>query len=294
MIKQITIRNKNNSLEANFLDGAYFRLKYGVTCRADEEAIAFENLDFIRLQNQEIGFFGLSNNSNNFEVGIDENGSTFLNNYYENRQLLWRFQIFTSSIPKLDTLFYQTNTLLEIEVTTYNNNMFIIDGTLVGRYETGFLEINCPNPFFKKQDSKINECYPLLLNPVAPYLIPSAGGFKVNKVYFTSTTANQQKAINVPIQATPIITLTGGWQNAVIKNISTGSVLTIPLLCAINCVIDTENLTVLVDGNDVTQLCYGTYPDFQGGENILDITFGLQTVDITVCYEYLEVYASVF
>lgn len=277
MIKEIKVINLKSNNNFNCLTKSAFVKKYGRSnvCENQLEQIAYDNNDYLLMFDNEIGFKSLPTNNINVQVGIDQNGETFLNNYYSSRQLLFTINVYDSSFIHLNDVLFQDNNLIKLQIKSESDKIFETTAVLVGSFETGNLEFKCVgnySAFFNLPNELNTKSIILNKSQIGTPLIPQ-NGFNVNRFYFISGEDSNTVEFDVVLYGLPKLKIEGQYENFTISNLTTNSVLRYDGLGSVQTIINSEEQTTIVDDVNVTNLVRGEYPKLTGGQNRIRINF---------------------
>lgn len=272
----ITITNLDNNKSIQFLSSKEYTKRYNPYTVYQHYNNSYDE-NIIRLVNIQ-GIYTNPSNNNLFVKGLDEDGSDFYSNNYNNRIITIQFDNKYTDFRKLNQVLYMQNRLLYMSIETPYNT-YSLNVSVDGSYENGVLTLIADNIFFNTNKT---ECQSFTLPDSAYYLLP----LTLPQTLFGQTTINATINITAEVPSDCIIQLQGKFVNLRITNMTTGTVLDI--ICNVNSslTIDTFYKTIMADGVSITSFT-GLFPSLISNVNTLFFVFSSRTLVTTcsVCYD---------
>lgn len=274
-----TLTNLDNQLSVTFVDGIEYIQRYGSTTKNNNVSIA--NLDNVyRLKNNSpFGIYTIPSNNNIFIKGIDEDGQDFHSNYYDSRIIVFNLDMpLDANLTRLNAVLYMTDKLLRLVIET-SSGTYTTYVAVNGSYDDGVLEVIADSIYFDTGEVITST---FTLSDTAYTFLP----LNMPKIFFGQATQDAEVNIYAPTPTKCVIRLDGTFTNPTVKNLKTGTVLTITGVTNTQMIIDTSSETVTSDGNDVTANAKGIYPSLVAGNQTLRFEFTARSgqTDGTVYY----------
>ena len=282
----IKISNPLNHQTLTFLGHYEWLEKYKNSCK-NYQTIAIEDNTYQLLRDNLTGFFALPYNNTNSNRGIDQDGTLYLNNYYDDRLITFSFRnIYSANLTYQNSTLYQNDVLLDMEVVI-DDRHFFTKGTINGNVEEGVVDMSC-EPFFRTGELR----YQTLNIPfefdeyLLPFTLPQTlvNGFK--------SSGNDTLDFDIEFTVEPIITVKGNVLNFSITDVNTNSTITINGRYN-NIVINSYTGDIYLNGIENNNRHTGILPMLNGGKQTLIFNWEDMLEDLEIIVEYDKLVGSV-
>lgn len=274
----IKITNMKSKQHIQLMDNAAFYEYVGIPCEENRiNASTNGNYSFRSVT----GLKTLPSNNNITYKGIDQDGSTFLSNNYDDRHII--INLFLDNYSRINQILYQEDVRLKIDVQT-DIAIYTTYGSVLGSFEGSVLELLC-DPFFDLDEIR-KYTFTILQNFVPEPFLP----LTMPRIWFESERSNREISFDIGVSGVPVITLEGIFTGPAITNTATGQTAYLPNVSTTSkLVMDVVNRTITSDGRNVLSNLSGYFTEMITGTNIFVFSFDEQLTDVNVTIEFAEV-----